>query len=571
MTVFYRLALPHYRSPPGRRVERAAFIRQWSARWKRYIARLTPEEYTTPDPALLNGWLLNDVTPLTPLELTLKIWAVYSGDLVGPGAVPAIDAYLHRMTVGVPKAIPAMERLALQMAYTLRAAVPRKEAENWVSEFEIQALDSSQSYNTEKGHSHIDPAPLKSASQESITVPRVLSALIENGLLRSVPTAQITFIHLVIAGFLAASTLSEQGGEANLLSQPEWALKDLSIQYLLALDPAQNWVLDIIRDSSLDILLRGLFKAARWLRYAPERALWRTTLLRYLSNSFNDEKLDDSVRVRAMIALATSGSSGVSVLFRQLLSNKDPNLQRIGALGCGVLRDTKAVTDLCELLAENSPDVRRAACLALANIGDQPSLDALASAILHGDADLRQFTAEALVNHPEEGHPILSEGSTLEDLLVRRAVVDGLKRVKEPWAIQILEKMQVEDSQWVVKNAASQALEELNQPDPRVPRPFPTLTETPWLIAFAGEQGMGVVPGKPAMDLLLLALKQGNDEQRLAAMRFLVRYSGDEAVLPLYNAYYSGRGEIRGAALNSLWHLAAAGIEMPPPTQFGLG
>jgi HEAT repeat protein len=550
--------------------QRAAFIRQWSARWKRYIARLTPEESTAPEPALLNGWLLNDATPLTPLELTLKIWAVYAGDLIGPDALSAIKAYLQRMTVDVPTAIPAMERLALQMAYTLRVVVPRKEAENWVDEFELQALDSSQTPKTENDQSPTEPIYQKASSQESISVPRVLSALLENGLLRSMPNAQITFIHSVFAGYLAAVTLSQQGGEAALLSQPDWALKNLSMQFLSIMDPAQSWIPDTLQDSSVDLLLRGLFKAARWLRYTSDRALWGSTVLRRLSNSINDEKLDDSLKVRAMVALATSGSSGVNVLFRQLLSAKTPNLRQIGALGCGILRDAKSVNELCELLGEHSPNVRRAACLALANIGDQPSLDALASALLHGDSDLRQYTAEALVNHPEEGHPILSEGATLEDLMIRRAVVDGLKRVKEAWATQILEKMQVEDSQWVVKNAASQALEELNQPDPRVPRPFPALTETPWLIAFAGEQGMGVVPGKPAMDMLLLALKQGNAEQRLAAMRFLLRYGGEEAVLPLYNTYFSSQGEVRVAALSSLWHLAAAGLEMPSAMQFGL-
>jgi hypothetical protein len=220
------------------------------------------------------------------------------------------------------------------------------------------------------------------------------------------------------------------------------------------------------------------------------------------------------------------------------------------------------------LLSDLHPNVRRAACLALVAIGNQPALEAMADALLTGDEDLRRTAAEALANHPEEGHPTLREGMSIEDLLVRRAVIYGLQRVNQPWSIEALQKVQLEDEEWLVKNAATHALESLALPSPSLPRPLPPLTETPWLIEFAGEMGIGVVPGKPAMDLLLKALQDKKEERVLAALDYLRQYGDENAILPLYQLFYNSQGEIQEAACNTLWHLAASGVSLPPPEKF---
>ena len=141
-------------------------------------------------------------------------------------------------------------------------------------------------------------------------------------------------------------------------------------------------------------------------------------------------------------------------------------------------------------------------------------------------------------------------------------MVYGLQRVNEAWSNKILEDLQVHDEQWVVKTAATQALEELALPDTHIPHPHPPLTETPWLISFAGERGIGVAPGKPAMDLLLLALREGNEEQKLAALDYL-GLKGDSSTTPeIYDVYNQKHGDIREAAINTLWQQASMGYEI---------
>ncbi len=189
-------------------------------------------------------------------------------------------------------------------------------------------------------------------------------------------------------------------------------------------------------------------------------------------------------------------------------------------------------------------------------------MEAVADTLLHGDEDLRRAAAEALANNMEEGQPTLKEGTTLSDVMVRRAVVYGLRRVQKPWSTETLQHVQVTDTQWVVKDAATQALDEMEQPNPRLPRSIPELTETPWLIAFAGERGIGISPGKPALDLLLLALKEGKEEQKLAALEYLARNIPDIALPAISQIYASTQGDLRESAFNALWHYASAGVRL---------
>jgi HEAT repeat protein len=131
--------------------------------------------------------------------------------------------------------------------------------------------------------------------------------------------------------------------------------------------------------------------------------------------------------------------------------------------------------------------------------------------------------------------------------------------------------LQVEDDQWIVRTAATEALDSLSPSiDPRVPRPLSPPSETPWLIEFAGKQGMGISPGVPATDLLIKALKDGNAEERLAALNYLRRTPNEGVVKRMYEAVQSDDSELREAAFQTIWELASGGIALPNPAQFGL-
>ena len=196
---------------------------------------------------------------------------------------------------------------------------------------------------------------------------------------------------------------------------------------------------------------------------------------------------------------------------------------------------------------------------------------AVATSALSSDHGGVRAVAEAFAHHPAEGHPILREGSEMDDLLVRRVAIHGLRLVDEPWARNILEEMQIEDGQWVVRNAAAQVVEELNALDPYIPRPLGQIEEMPWMIEFASERGVGVSEGKAIHEMLLRVLREGSPDQTHAALDIL-RRSGDDGIFPaIYHLLYGEDQQIAEAAYNTLWHLAATNATIPPPIQYGLG
>ena len=476
--------------------QRAEFIRQWNALWQRHFTPKTPPE--TPGDTLpyeiLEGWLLSDTTPLNPMELTLKVWAAYTGDARGPGPQDALEAYLDRLGAGIPQARPALEALAAQMVGTLRPVLSTREAGAAIAAFEPgpaalpENPDEEQTNLTEDDSTaettdEISPAtPQGSSPQGRIAVPRVLAALLESGVLRAQPGGRLRMAHPALLGTLAACAYTQPEQAQNLLNQPDWLGKHLTARSLAARLDLSDWLEELAPPPAADTLQHGLLQTARWLREMPERLPLRAAILRRLAAILQNSDLAFELRGRSLAAIASTGSPQMGILFRQLLENPDEGARRIGALGCGALQDVKAIPVLETLLDDKSVQVQRAACLALVAIGSQPALEAVAASMLHGDEELRKAAAEALANHPEEGYPVLEEASTMSDLMVRRAAVAGLGRLRQPlaanhWAIAILQKLQSEDNQWVVQNAAEQALEELVQTNARVPRPMPPLTQ----------------------------------------------------------------------------------------------
>jgi hypothetical protein len=227
---------------------------------------------------------------------------------------------------------------------------------------------------------------------------------------------------------------------------------------------------------------------------------------------------------------------------------------------------------LIGLIGDSNPQVSHAACLALVAIGTSQTLEAVARALLRGDEGLRRAAAESLANNRIEGHAALTEGSSSKDILLRRAVVYGLARLHEKWVTEILEKIQVEDEQWVVRNAAVEVLESRIKVSPRVPRKLPPPHEAPWLIEIAGRYGVGIAPGAPTTDLLLRAIKSDKEEERLAALSYL-KYMPSESVMSgLFQVYYSTEdASMKENIFLILWEFALGGVKIPSPMQYGLG
>ncbi len=562
------------------------FIEVWGELWSKYVsmeawAQTGPEQV---DPLLLNNWLGMGNNNLSPFELTLKVWGAYAGDLRGPKVQDAINGHIRRLApANTPPA--ALETLAMQVVLNAQPVFDPRKGREWVSHFEVPEDEAPTGVEgllerptdielpteeTEESKSKEKDKKAQKSAQPAAPTFGLLSKMAASGLLAQHLNSRMRFVHPIIEGFLAGRALSDmKASSEKVVNQPDWVGKTVSLHYLAAHGDVSKLVDAMIEWSRLP-MHRPLLTAARWLKDAPREAPWRGKLMGALVKLLQIDGLPLSLRGQIVAAFVLSGDPGAPALFRQFVTTTSFELVQICALGSGALQDQKAVRALEDLLGAPSLLARQAACLALVSIGTNESLEVVAQILLGGDESLRRAAAEALANDPGEGHSMLREGVTLEDILLRRAVVYGLGRVDEPWADDLLTNVQIQDKEWVVRNSAAQVLETKTHAATRVPRGLSAPSETPWLIEFAGKQGMGISPGAPATDILISALKSEDHDARLASLPYLSQTPTEGVITQLYHAMYKDDPELREAVYHTLMEIAASGIRLPHPSQFGM-
>lgn len=542
--------------------DRLEFIKLWQENWVSSSSPIESALSENIDPLLITNWLDSREPTLTPLEFTLKVWGAFAGDALGPGVPNILESHIRRLSVNVPGAQSVLERLAVQMVVNMKINPSNRQAERWISHYEDMQPVATEETDEEEPSKNRKPSEKQGPTSDAIY------NLISNGLLVS-QSGTIHFSHPVFLFYLAGQGLAESTYSSKILEQPDWNIKNQTCAFWGCYGDISPLV-DVALSSTQDPVYSQIFHIARWLRISPRTSAWRVKLMQQLVDMLYKESFTTGIGGRALAALALSGDPSIAALFRQLIKGNLAHLRYLGALGSGFLLDTKAITSLSSLFEEEDTRIGGAACLALVAIGSKPALEAVMALLLQGSETARRLAAEALANNASEGHPTLEEASTLPDLLVRRSAVYGLMRIRQPWTTRILEKMEIEDGQWVVRTAANQAMEEIRQPDPHIPHPLPPLSDTPWLINFAGKLGMGVTSGKQALDLVSKALETGEPRERLSALEFLQQNGGDEVLLQLYKTYFSSQATLREAAFNTLWHYQASGVTLPPPAQYGL-
>jgi len=360
-------------------------------------------------------------------------------------------------------------------------------------------------------------------------------------------------------GYLAGCAAEKE--DENILQHQWWNAKILALQFIISRGQATQWVKNTIGRQDFP-LYRNFILCARAVKDITGDHEWKTTIMRRLVELLHDEKLPLHAKLRMLSVMINSNDPLVATLMRQLLRSNSAIVRQLAALGCGALQDSKAVPELTSLMTDSSEGVRNAACLALSAIGTPSTQQAIVTALMSGEESLRQVAAETLAARPPEGHEYLKEAVKSEDLMTRWAAVYGLSLIRDEWVPPLLEKISVEDGQWVVRNAAIRALEKLQQPPAKAFILLPPPHESPWLIAFASKLGIGLSVNQPATDVLLTALKEGTPEEKLAAMEYLKKIPSKDTMRVLCETVSLETGILQEAAYNACWYLAIAS----PPT-----
>ena len=533
--------------------ERKAFTRRWSSLWAEHIEEgIWQNTASGVEQQMLVNWLDRDTIALTPLELTLRTWAAFAGDGSGPRNQDSMDAFVRRAVSNFTASATALERVGMQMALNKQPVIHHRAATLWsrgqmVNADDIDALSEK----------------IQELSDEDDTTPgrvgrSTVSALIEAGILVNRGNERVSFVNPVLAGYFAGRGFANFGRSGALAQQAPWSLRDLALHYLAGQTEIEPILETLDQD---DIAHVDLFAAGRWLRDMDAKSSGRMMLMRRLVTIFQNESRPAALRQRAIAALAISSDRGIGALSKKLMASDDPLTRSMCVLALGYQRNEKYIQDLMDAASDTSFVVRAAACFALANYGDKKTLETVATALLHGDEDTQRAAAEALAIDPEEGLAYLVEATKEEDLLVRRSAIFGLAKTRRADARELIVKLQLEDDQWVVRNAATQEMLQFERGSASIPAPFDPLHQTGWLVAYAAESGEGLAPGRAANDMLFRAMMKGTTEQRIAAMdRY--RLSGSSTVLTaLYEILKQPHPtELLNAVVETLWHLRAQGI-----------
>ncbi|MCJ7735191.1 MAG: HEAT repeat domain-containing protein, partial [Anaerolineales bacterium] len=522
--------------------EKYTYINKLAQIWPTILG--TDQNQVSEGADIRNSMLVVSGRFLTPLEFTLKSIAAFAGDLTGPKPAHAIDGYLNRLfNAEINETLQTLEIIALHALEQHKSSFSLRDVNRWLSN-----IISASSSNL--------------PDDKTASLNAVIQTSLDLNILQKSTTDEYHFAYPTIGGFLASKGLARSGPQViqGVLGQPDWSMMYEAMRYFSTFNNIQPHLKQLLDDPSL--FKTWIHRASLWLANAENNIPHELTLLKYITREIHTNPYYP-IKLRLIISLSKSNNSNIKNIFHHLLKSENLDTRRAAAVGAGLIQDLSAVPLLIRQLNDSFPS-STAACYALGNIGSPRSLEAVAEGLLHGIELLRRAAAESLAQNRSEGHPALREGISMDDLLVRYAVVHGLSLISEQWAIDILEKMQIDENEWVVRDLAQQAFEIHTTGSPYLPKHHPPAHLSSWLQKYASQQNLGNPTSENALDLLLGALDNGTDEQKQAAMTYLGR-TGDEKIIPNLNKdlLNSKVPDIRQQAALTIWYCAPPGYKLP--------
>ena len=472
---------------------------------------------------------------LAPLELALRAFVYLADQKIPPGRARLFERALDLLLVQEKEEngwIPTVCRLALgQLASQLQ-----QERRTTCTRSEIEAAIAAA----------LPPAEELPANAST----RAFRALVgAQGALRTAGADRYTFAHPLWQAYLAARQLIAAPPATLIehLNDPWWAA---TFRFYAELGDMGPLVTEWLRTPD-DLFFTRLRTLGDWIGLAPPDAAWRDGAMAVLARAFLKEGLPAPVRLALAESLAATHVPGVAYLFKQALRHPDGASRTAAILGLARAVGEAALPTLEAALQAPDPAMRQAAVRGLAHVGVDTAIRQLTHVLLEGEDELRLVAAEELARCGEQGREILIEAAEAEDVLTRRGAVYGLGLLG---ARETLEKIAREDEQWIVRSAATAALEQLEQDEENAAglAPPPEIGQMPWLISWAAAQGEGAGTGESARRMLLRALTEGDTQTRLNAIQTLAQIGHPQDATQLQDALTDPDPAIAATALDAL-------------------
>lgn len=490
----------------------------------------------------------------TIMDITMKIWATLTGDIKETGRRGYYESFIRKAIGDVPNGVDVAREIAVQ----------------WLQSGRIPDVETAQKIATRylggEAESDVtaDDSKKKKGAVPTSKAENAIRKLAKSDIMTLTPDGGLAFWHPVFAWFLAGEAMrkADQNKLVEIGQRPNW---QNAFGFATAVIDLTPLVLQKFQ-SRPDLLFNNIFSMAEWMADTPSNTQWKQEILKRLGAVLLSPTQFPVIREYALAALVNSrdDTGGVTYLLRQAVRSGNGHIRQLGCLGIGAIGSTEAINDLNPMLEDPVQEVQLAAGLSLGAIGTEESLTGLVNALLEGEENLRKAVAESLASIPGEGHAILHDGITSEDIMVRRACAFGLARIPETWALVALYRTMLEDSQWYVRSAAERAFTQAREPRRAGPRVNPEPNEYQWLVAWAAERGEAVPEGLSGRQTLMRALQEAPVHMRVEAAKALGWLGHAPAVKALYNTLSDREPAVREAAFDALsWMAVRFGRPMP--------
>lgn len=515
------------------------------------------------DPLLINQWILASRPYATPLEFTLLTWACYQGDLTSTDFKDLFRLYIKRL-IPDDALYSRLETLAFEIFKNGSNVFPSKYfkthrfhqgfIQNNISQETDLPNGENGSFETNSGGNNIKPDEFE-------------SILVNSGIIFSDGAGDFQFSNLFnLSLLLVGSSFHIPYEDLTKCTNPY--LKMLTTGLLVSNGLLQDIVVNNLKFEELPFETR-LLTISQWMKTNSKLSDNSPIVNSLLIKKVMIPRIPLRLRGQYLMGLLINANPEIPEFLMNNLVSSDLDLVLLSIFGLAYLRIERAIDALEPFLSHPSWQIRFAACLGLVIIGTPKALDLLGHTLLNSDDRTRRAAAEALSMNDREGHAMLAEGIKMTDLQVRKAVVLGLSHIDLPWVIELLSKIQIEDDQWLVRNAATAVLDNRSRSNRYIPDQLPPPSESPWLIRFASKYGKGISPNSPVTEILILALKEGSRQDIFSSMQYLQKYPADEMYPLIYKYFYGDDFYFREAAFNLLWFLSQKGINIPAPEQYG--
>ncbi|MEZ4642498.1 MAG: HEAT repeat domain-containing protein [Chloroflexota bacterium] len=478
-----------------------------------------------------------------PLDITQRFWMVAFGKHVSAATEPRRQ--YEQMAMSLPAfytqglSIPQQKvaRLFWQhLAYAQKSQRLLSLAPDDVQRLADEALAAAENLD------------------EPVTQQDLLASLAQSPLFVQDGNGRFRFLSGVWRDFLAAQYMvAHEIAPTDKVRDPYWSGV---LRFYVAQVDAGELANPLLQAEVTSLMRNGLFQVASWMPEASDAGEWRRRTLILLGQLARQRTFTRLLRQRAAAALVQTAESGTMAFVKQLLERSDPFLRRTGVVALSYLGLTEPgeVVKLLETFLEDGDGlVRQTAVAALAWLATPVAEKPLLAALIQGDEGMSQTAAKCLALNGKEGVEILREALEDESAQVRRAAMEGLLVLAEPWVEKALAQVERKDADWEVRAAATDALNRLRSRSKAHPwRPLAPKQQR-WLVEYAAQENRVVPDGAAAQPFLVQVLAESPQSAiRTAAALTLGQFPQVESIPALETAVRDSDPQVQEAAFTTL-------------------